>query len=138
MLLAVQNMQKIVKLSILILLISFTTCSHLVYATSNDSSPLDEFLISSDDISHGFYNKEYQDETLTEEGFIDGRSVNYNRLFDNIVIMELHIRVYRFSSTEDAYDYYNKTIEEIKSNQYYYEIEIPSAFTIIQKTKTQK
>lgn len=128
----VQDMEKkIAKLSILIFFTSLIVCSNLVYATSGDSSTLDELFPPSQDISHGFRNEEIQNETLNENGFIEGRSVSYTRLLDNYVMMQLHIRVYKFSSTETAYNYYNKTINEIKSNQIYDEIEIPSAFAII-------
>jgi hypothetical protein len=128
----VQNMaKKLAKLSILIFFTSLILCSNLVYATSGDSSTLDELFPSSQDISHGFRNQEYQNLTLPQNGFTEGRSVSYTRLLDNQVRMQLHIRIYKFSGTETAYNYYNKTITEIQSNQIYDEIEIPSAFAII-------
>ena len=122
--------KKLATITILTLFTYLFVCSNIVYATSENSS-LEELLPSSEDISHGFQNKQLQNVTLNEDGFREGISVNYNVTLDDHAIMELHIKIYKFSGTETAFNYYNKTITEIESTQIYDEVEIPSAFAII-------
>ncbi len=106
--------------------------SSIVFASSENPSPLDELFPLNDDISHGFHNEEYNDEDLDEDDFDEGRSKSYTRLFDNHVIMSLHFKIYKFSSSEAADIFYVNKVEAIKSTVGYTEVNIPSAFAVIE------
>ena len=96
-----------------------------------DTSTLDSFLPSRDDIPAEFRTGGYDEEDLNEDGFEEGRSNWFYRMFDDRIVMNLTFRVYKFSNSEFANSFYNKVVDEIKSIGGYNEIIIPSAFAVI-------
>ena len=116
--------------------------SEIAYATADNTSDLDELLPSRDDIPDQFREVEYKDETLNDNDFLEGRSNTYSRLLENHVIISLQFKIYKFSDSESANSYFNKIVNEIKSNggyreSDYTEIEIPSAFAIIEESRAE-
>ena len=140
----IQKMTKTKKilttLTILICLTLFS--SQTAFATSNNTSDLDEFLPSREDIEDQFHEVEYQNLTLNENNFLEGKSVTYSRLYDNDVIISLQFNIYLFSNTESANTYYDKIVNQVKTDGgyrdvVYTEIEIPSAFAIIEDDRAE-
>ena len=118
--------------SAIVLIMVFVLMVNVVSASQDEySSLLDELLPSREDIPSNLRTGDYKNETLNEDGFLEGRSNSYNRLFEGYIIMTLRFRVYKFSDSESANSYYNKKVDEIKSTGGYTEVEIPSAFAVI-------
>ena len=105
--------------------------SGIAFASSDNSSLLDELLPSREDIPDEFRNVNYKNEILNEDGFLEGRSNSYDRPFENYVIMSLRFRVYKFSNSESANNYFNKKVAEIILEGSYTEVETLSAFAVI-------
>ena len=118
--------------SIIIVLFCFSIfMSGIVFASSDNSSLLDELLPSREDIPDQFRNVNYKNEILNEDGFLEGRSNSYDRIFEDYVIISLRFKVYKFSNSESADSYFNKKINEIELQGNYFEVEIPNAFAVI-------
>ncbi|TRZ47975.1 MAG: hypothetical protein D4S01_11245 [Dehalococcoidia bacterium] len=138
-------MEKTKKILTTLIICTCLTLSSLeiAYATADNTSALDELLPSREDIPDQFRTVEYQDETLDEDDFIEGRSVTYSRSFESQVILSLQFTVYEFEDSESAKAYIDKIVDEIVTNDGYREqlgyteVEIPSAFAIIEEDRAE-
>jgi len=107
------------------LLLPLTKAEELITA------PLDELLPSREDIPTQWRTGSSSNITIAEPGFIEGKTVNYNKIFSGDSIMNLRFSVYRFSNVTSAEAYCNKEIEEIKSEGGYTEVIIPEVFAVV-------
>lgn len=68
---------------------------------------------------------------MAEPGFVEGKTVNYNKIFSGDSIMNLRFSVYRFSNVTSAEAYCNEEIDEIKSEGGYTEVTMPEVFAVV-------
>jgi len=77
-------------------------------------------------------------ENLNEPGFIEGKAVEYYQRFYEHSDMSVEFYVYLFSNLSNAEAYYNRTINETKSNGGYTEVSIPDVFAVVYNYGTQE
>jgi len=95
------------------------------------TAPLDELLPSREDIPSEWETGGLSNATLDEPGFVEGKTVWYFKDFGGSSAMDVDFYVYRFSDMNNATTYYDKEVDEIKSDGGYTEVEIPDAFAVV-------
>ncbi len=95
------------------------------------TDPLEDLLPSREDIPTQWHTGSSSNTSIQEPGFLEGKTVSYNRIFGDTDVMVLYISVYRFSNATMANEYCDKEINEIKSEGGYSEITISGVFAVI-------
>lgn len=102
------------------------------------SKSLDELLPAREDIPTEWWTGGSSNKTLTEAGFVEGKSAFYYKDFGEFSAMEVTFFVYRFSNASTAEAYCNKEINKIKSEGGYTEVSIAGVFAVLYDWGTEE
>jgi hypothetical protein len=75
---------------------------------------------------------------LNETGFLEGSGVEYYQRFYAHSDMSVEFYAYLFSNTSNAEAYYNRTVNQTKSNGGYIEVSISHCFAVVYNYGTQE
>jgi hypothetical protein len=95
------------------------------------TAPLDELLPSREDIPTQWHTGSSSNITMEEPGFVEGKTVNYYKIYVADDLMNLHFSVYRFSNITSAEAYCNREIDKIEAEGGYTEVPIPEVFAVV-------